>query len=314
MKPEFSLQKIRNIAKEHGFSHIGFNKAEATDQAFQEYYKQWIKDKKQAKMFYLEKNIEKRFDPRKLHLGTNSIITMLYPYQKAKHKNSDLKIASYAQGFDYHIFLKKQARALLELISEADPKHEARFFTDSAPIADRYWAWKAGLGFIGKNGFLTNPKYGSRFFIAHIFTSLELYENNITLAQACGNCNLCLSKCPTQAIASESGLNSERCIAYHTIESKLPIPEKITQKNPSWIFGCDICQDVCPYNKKTFDFAKINELHSDWHMNPTEEEWLNINENDFKNKFKDTAIFRTGLKKIQGNVSSILYKPGKLKP
>jgi len=290
---------ISHKAQENGFSHIGFSKAVETDQQFQRHFDLWLENQNQAYMDYLERNKDKRFDPRKLHEGTQSIITLLYPYEKAEQPD-ECKIASYAHGEDYHTFLRKKIKPVLDLIMDIEPYHTPRFFVDSAPVADRYWAWKNGLGFIGKNGFLIHPENGSRFFIGHIFTALEFWEHNEThINQACGSCTKCIEACPTQAIDPQNGLNANLCISYHTIESKEAIPKAIAEKNPGWIYGCDICQDVCPYNHKTI--LPSPELHSTWPGNPTKEEWLAMTEKEFAIKFKGTPLERTGLEKIRSN-------------
>lgn len=291
---------IKHKALECGFAHIGFSEAVETDQQFQSYFNEWINSQNQAYMDYMERNKDKRFDPRKLHEGTKTIISLLYPYEKAKQPD-DCKIASYAHGEDYHDFLRNKVSPLLELITGMHPTHKPRFFVDSAPVADRYWAWKNGLGFIGKNGFLIHPENGSRFFIGHVFTAMNFWEYDEThIEQACGTCTKCIDACPTNAIDPQKGLNANLCISYHTIESKEPVPQAIAERNPGWIYGCDICQDVCPYNHKTI--LPSPELHSTWPGNPTKEEWLAMTEDEFKVKFKGTPLIRTGLEKIKGNI------------
>ncbi len=294
---------IRLKAQECGFSEIGISRAIETDQRYQVHFDKWLEDKNQAYMSFLERNKEKRFDPRKLHEGTKTIISLLYPYEKALQVEN-CKIASYAQGEDYHIRLRKKIKPLLDLIFELKPEHKPRFFVDSAPVADRYWALKSGLGFIGKNGFLIHLKNGSRFFIGHIFTALEFETyNEKSLERACGNCTKCIDACPTNAISLDSGLNANRCISYHTIESKDDIPEEIAKKNRGWIFGCDICQDVCPYNQKKY---LTSDIHETWTKTPTGEEWLSMSEEEFNTRFKDTPLIRAGLEKIKRNVLTSL--------
>lgn len=296
---------ITQKAKGNGFSHIGFSKAVETDQQFQTHFNNWLRDENHAEMNYLERNKEKRFDPRKLHEGTKTIISLLYPYEKAK-QTDNCKIASYAHGEDYHTFLRKKIESVLNFIKEILPNHKPRFFVDSAPVADRYWAWKSGLGFIGKNGFLIHPENGSRFFIGHIFTAIDFMEYKEThIKQACGTCTKCIDACPTNAIDPQKGLNANLCISYHTIESKEAIPRHITEKNPNWVYGCDICQNVCPYNHKTI--LPSPELHSTWPGNPSKDEWLNMTKEEFKTKFKGTPLERTGLEKIRSNIKLLVH-------
>lgn len=303
MHPEYK-EKIINELKENGFVAIGFNKAEMVDSAFAAKYNSWLQSGMHANMSWLERNNEKRFDPTLLHSGTKTIITAIFPWPETKFDSDELKIAAYAHGFDYHQFLREKAKPVLEFIAKVNPNHKPRFFTDSAPIADRYWAQKAGLGFIGKNSNLIHPEYGSRFFIAHIFTALSEESENKSLMQACGNCTRCINACPTNAIIENGVIDSNRCISYWNIEAKEEVPMEIVAKKAGWIFGCDICQMVCPYNKTEILFKTSLEMKGNWQSPKSSDEWFSFDEKQFEIQFGNTPLARAGLKKIFENLKN----------
>lgn len=287
---------ITSLAATCGFAATGFSRAEKVDEKMVQGFAQWLKQGAHASMQFLERNSEKRKDPRLLHPGTASIITLLYPWPVQTFDTLGLKIAAYAKGIDYHQLVRQKATPLLDAIQQCTPDHQPRFFCDSAPVHDRFWAGKARLGFIGKNGFLIHPEFGTRFYIAHIFTSLKIENELPPVTQACGTCSACIDHCPTQAIQANRTIDAGRCIAFWTIEAKEDMPENILQKNPGWIFGCDVCQKVCPYNKRIVPDAEAFQTPTD------AESWLNMSQAEFNKLFGQTPLARTGLEKIQSLV------------
>ncbi|MCX7697512.1 MAG: tRNA epoxyqueuosine(34) reductase QueG [Bacteroidales bacterium] len=256
--------EVFKIILQQGFIDAGWNVCEKVDNDVEKQYKNWLNAGFHADMQYLGKNVEKRFNPGLLVDGTQSIITMLFPWPVQEPIQGRIKISGYALGIDYHFYLREKALPILKLIERKTGKN-AYFFTDSAPIMDRYWAWKAGLGFIGKNGQLIHPAHGSKIFISHIFTSAKIEgKKREVINNACGKCKRCMDACPTKAIVLPSIIDSNKCIAYWTIEAKkVDIPDHILKKGDGWIFGCDICTNVCPYNhKKKLISWENNEIYN----------------------------------------------------
>ena len=296
---------IKTNAKSLGFFDCGISKAEylPSDAEKMEW---WLSQGNNAKMSYLEKNKDKRYNPALLVEGAKSVITVLYNYYpKQNLPNNKHKISKYAYGNDYHFVIKNKLNKLLQIIEKKVEVNNARVFSDSAPVLDRAWAQKSGLGFIGKNTMLINKKGGSYFFIGHIITDLELYyENNTNLKSYCGSCTKCIEACPTNAI-KDNYIDARSCISYLTIEHKGELPQELKNNFKNWIFGCDICQDVCPWNK--FAIA-----HSEPLFEPSEElvdastnGFNDIEKPNFKKLFKHSAIMRTGYKGLLRNVDFV---------
>lgn len=254
--------ELYEIIIKQGFVDAGWSPCEAVEFQVEKNYRDWLEAGYHADMHYLERNLDKRLNPGLLMDNVRFIITMIYPWPVQEPVEGKVKISGYALGLDYHFFLREKAKPVMQFIKKKTG-HESRFFTDSAPVMDRYWAWKAGLGFIGKNGQLIHPLYGSRIFIAHIFTPANIEGNRRKpIPQACGTCKRCIEACPTLAIVKPFVIDSNRCIAYWTIEAKKDIPAFILKKNDGWVFGCDICTDVCPYNyKKTILSWENNQIY-----------------------------------------------------
>lgn len=297
--------KIIASLKKAGFSEIGFSKAKNVDNPVIDTLKEWINSGRNANMKWLEKNIEKRANPALLHKDTKTIISMLHLWPETNFDKGDIRIAAYAHGHDYHEYLRNIAAETLQILSKENSSHKPRFFTDSAPIFDRFWAWKAGLGFIGKNGFLINPKYGSRVFISHIFTAIEFEEDNNQIENLCGNCRICLESCPTNAFNNDGHIDAKKCISYYNIEASEPTPESISKKNPGWIFGCDSCQEHCPYNQAEIDPNLSLHIKSNWATPNNAEEWLKLSNDDFIKQFSHTPLNRAGLEKIKQNILNL---------
>ncbi len=264
----------------------------------------WLRKGMNGEMKYMERNREKRFDPSLLVDGAKSVITVLYNY-KPKEKlpeKDNFKISTYAYGKDYHEVIKNKLRQLLTMIEEKSGKRKVRVFVDSAPVLDRAWAYQSGLGFIGKNTCLINRKGGSYFFIGHIIIDLELeYEENNPEKNFCGSCTLCIKACPTGALEPFT-LDAGKCISYLTIENRGVISDEFKGKFNDWLFGCDICQQVCPWNR---DAAPHNEPlfePSEGLKSLRKKDWIAMNKKRFNNIFKDTAVMRAGFEGLKRNI------------
>lgn len=293
---------IKKLAAELGFSYCGISKAEfLKDEAPQ--LEEWLKRGYHGKMSYLENYFDKRLDPTLLVPGAKSVISLLYNYYPKKDlaTEGDLKIAKYAYGEDYHFVVKDKLKNLFERLHEQVGDIQGRVFVDSAPVMERAWAQKSGLGWIGKNSLLLNKNSGSFFFLAEIILDLEL-EYDGPVKDYCGTCTACMDACPTDAIAEPYVVDGSKCISYFTIELKEEIPESVKGKFENWIFGCDICQDVCPWNR----FSKP---HQELRFNPnqqlssmTENDWREITEDVFQKVFKDSPVKRTRLEGLKRNI------------
>jgi epoxyqueuosine reductase len=300
---------IKNKAIELGFSGCGFSKADfLTNEA--PILEAWLKNNQHGSMQWMANNIDKRLNPKLLHPGTCSIISCIHSYYTPKAnqivEQAPYKISRYALGRDYHKVLKKKLKLLLNYIeTEIGTQLNARIFTDSAPIMDKVWAKKAGLGWMGKNTNLINPKLGSYFFIGEILVDIPLAYDN-PMKDYCGKCTRCIDACPTQALTPYQ-INASRCISYYTIENKeedMPISDPNQLKN--WIFGCDICQEVCPWNR-----FSTETLEPDFYPKPHIADWLlaqkekEFSETDFKELFMGTPILRTGYKGLIRNIKAV---------
>ena len=266
----------------------------------------WLAKGMHGNMRYLEKNKEKRYNPSKLVDNARSVITVLYNYYPNEKlpENDNYKLSKYAYGKDYHFIIKEKLRRLLASIEEKTGRRTARIFVDSAPVLDRAWARQGGLGFIGKNTMLINKKTGSFYFIGHIILDLELDYDNPETGNYCGTCTLCIDACPTQALQPFQ-LDARKCISYITIENRDKIPEDFRGKMNNWIFGCDICQDVCPWNRFSIPHTEpLFELSTNLsHMK--KEDWESLNKSHFKTLFKNSAVERAGFNGLKRNIDFV---------
>ncbi|MGB3587039.1 MAG: tRNA epoxyqueuosine(34) reductase QueG [Tunicatimonas sp.] len=295
-------QFIKNEAQQLGFDFCGIAKAEYLSEEAPR-LEEWLNQGKQGKMHYLENYFDIRLDPTKLMEGTKSVVTLLYNYypQEDLASPDSYKIAKYAYGQDYHFIIKKKLRLLLNSVQEEVGEVAGRAFVDSAPILERVWAQKSGLGWIGKNSLLLNKQKGSFFFIAILLLDLEL-EYDHPVADHCGTCTRCLDACPTDAIVAPYVVDGSKCISYFTIELKEEIPKEVEGKFEDWIFGCDICQDVCPWNRHAQPHqepllephAEINEM--------TKGDWEEITEEVFRKLFKKSAVKRAKFSGLKRNI------------
>ncbi len=294
---------IKNQAHELGFFDCGISKAEyLTKDA--EIMENWLGQGNHGNMSYLERNKDKRYNPELLVEDSKSVISVLYNYFPGKEINEidNYKISKYAYGKDYHYIIKQKLGKLLTLIEEKAGNRTARVFVDSAPVLDRAWAYKSGLGFIGKNTLLINKKGGSFFFIGHIIIDLELqYEDDADPKSYCGSCIKCIEACPTNAI-KENSADARSCISYLTIEYKGELPNSLKEKFSDWIFGCDICQDVCPWNKFASPHDEPLFTPEESLQNMTKTQWNELDKMQFKSMFKDSPVQRTGHKGLKRNI------------
>jgi len=296
---------IRDQAKSLGFLQVSFAKAEEMTEEARN-LESWLNKNYQGKMAYLENHFDKRIDPRKLVDGAKSVISLSYNYfpEKAQTDISAPKLAKYAYGEDYHFVLKEKLHKLLGLIKEKTGDINGRCFVDSAPVLERDWAKRSGLGWIGKNTMLISPQKGSFFFLAELILDLELsYDEPI--ADFCGTCRRCIDACPTGSI-SEKGylMDASKCISYLTIELKDEIPMEFKGKMDNWAFGCDICQDVCPWNRFSKSHSETAFLPKENLLDMSQKDWLEITEDVFKKVFKNSAVKRT---KFSGLIRNIKF-------
>jgi epoxyqueuosine reductase len=299
--PEKHTSIIKSIAKELGFSFCGIAKAEFLE-AEAPKLEEWLKRGYQGKMGYLENHFDKRLDPTKLVRGAKSVVSLVYNYfpEKDLAKPEQPNIAKYAYGQDYHEVIKEKLRNFLEQIETQIGAVEGRAFVDSAPVHERAWAAKAGLGWVGKNSLLLNRQMGSFFFLAELIIDLALTPDG-PIADYCGTCTACQDACPTDAIPAPYVVDGSKCISYLTIELKEAIPSEFKGKMENWAFGCDICQDVCPWNR----FAKPHQEPAfqpqGWEGFSTKE-WSELTQETFSQVFKKSAVKRTKFAGLKRNI------------
>ena len=262
----------------------------------------WLKKEMHGEMSYMENHFDKRLDPRLLVDGAKSVVSLLLNYYPSEIQDSNTyKISKYAYGQDYHFVIKDKLKDLLKFIQTEIGEVNGRVFVDSAPVLDKAWAAKSGLGWIGKNSNLITKQVGSFYFIAELIIDLELEYDSPT-TDHCGSCTACIDACPTQAIIQPYVVDGSKCISYFTIELKDQIPQEMKGKFDDWMFGCDVCQDVCPWNR----FSKS---HKEPLFNPNPEllryskkDWQEITEEVFKKVFKNSAVKRTKLEGLKRNI------------
>lgn len=302
-------QKIIDKAKELGFSECGFASYRLMDSEL-EHYKSWLSSGYNADMDWMERNLEARLDVRKLLPSAKTVIVLAHSYNTQINpiaNENKAKIARYAWGKDYHNVLKKKLKQLELYLKVLDSLAESRSFTDSAPIFERDWAISAGLGWRAKNSLVINRKLGSYFFISTIITNLELEADNPFGKDYCGTCTKCIDACPTGAIEQGSVVNANKCISFWTIESKSEtIPENIAQNMNSWAFGCDICQEVCPWNN-----SRVQPTLENMFYPRNGENYIDINkvnsmtEEEFNLRYEVSPVKRTKLTGLKRNLKAI---------
>lgn len=301
---------VKHKAKELGFDFCGISKARKLDEE-ESNLESWLSKGFHGKMAYMENHFDKRLDPTKLVPGAKSVISLLYNYfPEEEPKSSTYKIAKYAYGEDYHFVIKDKLRIFYDFLKKEIGNINGRVFVDSAPVMERQWAAKSGLGWLGKNTLLINKDQGSYFFLAELILDLEL-ESDGPMKDYCGTCTKCIDACPTDAIVDARLLDASKCISYLTIELKEAIPEEFKGKYKNWVFGCDICQDVCPWNR----FSK---KHNEPAFNKTkgvelvvDKEWIEITEEVFREMFKNSPIKRTKYQGLRRNIKFVKKTPAK---
>ncbi len=295
-------QLIKSEAKRLGFTSCGIAKAEFLEEEAPR-LEQWLKNDYHGEMSYMANHFDKRLDPRLLVDGAKSVISLSYNYYPKKQQNNDTyRLAKYAYGEDYHFVIKSKLKDLYKFIQEEIGEIDGRVFVDSAPVMERAWAEKSGLGWNGKHSLLIQRDLGSFFFLSELIIDLELEYDTPFQTNHCGTCTKCIDACPTEAILENSTINGSKCISYFTIELKNEIPNSVKGQFKDWMFGCDICQDVCPWNR----FSKP---HSEPLFNPPQEmlemtkrDWEEITEDVFNKIFKKSAVKRTKFNGLQRNI------------
>ena len=295
---------IKNKARDLGFGLIGFAKVQKLEEQ-ENRLRQWLDKGAHGRMGYMANHFEKRLDPAKLVPGAKSVISLAYNYYTdAKQDPSAPKLSQYAYGEDYHHVLKHKMRMIVEHIRTLTGDFNGRIFVDSAPVLERDWAVRAGIGWMGKNTMLIHPKKGSYFFLVEIICDLEL-EYDEPMSDHCGRCTRCIDACPTDAISSEGyWMDGSQCISYLTIELRDEIiPEEFKGKMDNWMFGCDICQEVCPWNRFSQEHDEPAFRPKEELMKMTKRDWVEITEDTFKELFKKSAVLRTKFEGLKRNIS-----------
>ncbi len=296
---------IKEKAKELGFDYCGISKAEFLEEEAPR-LEAWLKQNYQGQMGYMANHFDKRLDPRKLVEGARSVVSLLLNYYPKEEINQEhnYKISKYAYGKDYHFVIKDKLKTLMQSLREEIGEIGGRAFVDSAPVMDKVWAAKSGLGWVGKHSNLLNRQMGSFFFIAELILDVELVYDQ-PMGDFCGTCTRCLDACPTDAIVEPYVVDGSKCISYFTIELKDAIPQEVKGQFEDWIFGCDICQDVCPWNR----FAKPHQEPAfEPHARLKEmkkKDWEEITEEVFREMFKKSAVKRTKLEGLRRNIQFV---------
>ena len=297
-----NTQWIKEEALRLGFDSIGVSKAEFLENEAPR-LESWLKSGFHGQMSYMENNFDKRLDPTLLVPGAQSVISLTYNYFPKEFQREDsYKLSKYAYGEDYHRVVKDKLRDLVAAMQERLGSFHARVFTDSAPIMERSWAQRSGLGWIGKHSLLISKSKGSYFFLAEIITDLELEADVPFSTDHCGTCTRCVDACPTEAIIPDKTVDASKCISYFTIELKDEIPPEFGEKFEDWMFGCDICLDVCPWNRFSLPhseprFEPRNEI-----LEYSKKDWEEITEDLFKDLFANSAVERTKFSGLKRNL------------
>jgi epoxyqueuosine reductase len=303
---EKNTQLIKSFAAKLGFDHCGIAKAELLTEDAKR-LESWLNKGLHGSMQYMENHFDMRIDPRKLVPDAKSVITLLLNYFPEQQQiASSPKIAKYAFGNDYHEVIREKLKVFLAEIKSSVGEVNGRGFVDSAPVLERSWAQKTGLGWIGKNGNLINKNSGSFFFIATLIVDIELKYDAAYAKDFCGTCTKCIDSCPTNAILTDKVIDGSKCISYFTIELKdALIPDAMKGKFDSWMFGCDVCQDVCPWNRFSEPTTEIKFSPIPAILNFTNNDWEELTEENFKLIFKNSPLKRSKFQGIKRNLTFI---------
>ncbi|MFC0262444.1 tRNA epoxyqueuosine(34) reductase QueG [Fontibacter flavus] len=296
---------IKSQAKKLGFDFCGIAKAEFLEEEAPK-LEQWLNQHYHGEMAYMANHFDKRLDPTKLVDGAKTVVSLIYNYYPSERLSEgpeDYKLAKYAYGQDYHFVIKDKLKRLLAVLQEKIGEFGGKAFVDSAPVMERQWAQKSGLGWLGKNSLLLNKQMGSFFFLAELIIDLEVSPDPPMVKDYCGTCTKCIDACPTEAIVKPGVVNGSHCISYFTIELKEQIPQEVKGKFDNWIFGCDICQDVCPWNR----FSKAHkeplfDPHPDLKQ-LRKKDWEEITAETFNKVFKKSAVKRTKFSGLLRNIN-----------
>ena len=299
-------QLIKWTAKELGFLSVRIAKAEYMEEEARR-LEQWLYKGFQGDMSYMNNHFDKRVDPTKLVEGAKSVISLSYNYftELEQSDKEAPKISKYAYGRDYHKVVKKKLKELVSRIQEELGSFSGRCFVDSAPVLERDWARRSGLGWIGKHTLLISKQQGSYFFLSEIICDLEL-EYDHPASDHCGTCTACIDACPTDAILNEGYiLDASKCISYLTIELKNSIPEQFQDKMEKWMFGCDICQEVCPWNRFAHEHSESDFIPKSELLDMTKDEWMEITKDTFDDLFSGSAVKRTKYEGLRRNIKFV---------
>ena len=293
---------VKQLAREHGFDFCGVAKADFLEEEAPR-LERWLRLGKHGDMTYMNNWFDKRLDPHKLVDGAKSVVCLMQNYYTDSEQRDPQapRIAKYARGKDYHWVLKQKLFAIVDRLKREVGEFNFRVFVDSGPVLEKAWAAKAGLGWIGKNSLLLNRERGSFYFLCEIIVDFDL-DYDQPIADFCAKCRKCLEACPTGALAEPRILDARRCISYFTIEYRGDLPAELRDKFGNWMFGCDICQDVCPWNRKSTpqsvpEFDAVPEL-----LDKTKAEWQEITRDVYNRLFKDTAVTRTRFEGLKRNI------------
>ena len=304
---------LKQKAKALGFTFCTISKAEFLhNEALK--LEQWLAKDYHGEMSYMENYFDKRLDPRMLVDGAKSVISLAYNYynpQRQKDKNAP-KISSYAYGKDYHKVVKKKLKILLQFLQNEIGDINGRYFVDSAPVLEKTWAEKSGMGWIGKHSNLISKEQGSYFFLAELIVDIPLIYD-VPIKDYCGSCTKCIDACPTDAITEPYVVDGSKCISYFTIELKNSIPKNVNGKFENWMFGCDICQIVCPWNKFSISHNEPSFLPKKELLSLKKEDWENLREEEFDEIFEGSAVKRAGFKGLKRNIE-FLKKSDRILP
>ncbi len=298
---ERHTQLIKTKASAFGFQSCGISKADFLEEEAS-HLENWLKNNHHGEMKYMENYFDKRLDPRLLVEGSKSVISLSYNYfPEEKLQTENFKLAKYAYGEDYHEVIKEKLRMLVAELQQEIGEFSFRVFVDSAPVLEKAWAKKSGIGWVGKNSNLITKKYGSFYFLAEIICDLDLVEDS-PVTDHCGSCTKCIEACPTQAIISDKIIDGSKCISYATIELKDQIPDFFKDKMDDWMFGCDVCQDVCPWNRFSAPTLEEKFQPNSQLKNFTKQEWKDITQEVFSSVFRKSAVKRTKFAGLKRNL------------
>lgn len=296
-------EEIKKEALRLGFDACGISPADNSGE--EERYMKWIEDNWHADMHYMARNIDKRVDPRLLVEGAKSIISVALNYYPHKKQASHApQFAYYAYGKDYHDVIRGKLKKLFEFISARQPELTGRYFSDSAPVLERFWAAQAGIGFVGKNSLLIIPGKGSFFFLGELIIDIEL-EYDSPIAENCGSCTRCLDGCPTSAIEEPYKVNANKCISYQTIENRGEISSYVAPRLKNYVFGCDICQKICPWNRVSTPHNTMEFMPNDSFMNLDLKKMLEMDEEEYSEVFRGSAVKRAKFAGLKRNVIAV---------